>query len=376
MKKTRRIFRTHVLSGTALLIFGGLMASCSSQEPQAPTAGEEYSFSIQLTTDGIFTRATWDDSYGDVTPGSPFDQTINSVDLFLVAEDNKLTPLYALEQPGSSAKVYTCTVDSSTPGVTIDKSSRTATFSGKIMAIANVEDMDSPWINQTDWVLNKIPYRVKFGQAEGWHIPMWGIQTFQNVTIQANELKHIGDISMLRAVAKIVIKLDQALTAEDGYEIESITMANGSQLFKGTGFTLPEGGMNVASTPALSRDGCLALRADATELIDPNFKKLSDTEWYTYVSESRLIDNSKPFAFDVTLKSKTGSKPEFSGVLYLATYQPINPAQYDRAITDVIRNHVYEFTLRLAELTFVPTVKEWEWGGKVHIELEESDEDI
>ncbi|MDE6005991.1 MAG: hypothetical protein K2G67_00325 [Muribaculaceae bacterium] len=370
MKKTRRIFRTHVPAGTALMIIGGLMASCSSQElPEQPTA-EDYTFSIQLTTDGIFSRSTWGDDWGETSDGSAFDRMISSVDLFIVDNESNLTPLYALEKPGSDARIYTCTVDSRTPGVIIDETTRNATFSGKIMAVANVEGIDTPWTDHSDWISGKLPFRVKFGQSDSWRIPMWGIRSFRNVTIRPNELKNIGEIMMLRAVAKIVIKLDDSLCGPDGYEIKSVTMADESPLLKATGFALPDGAMDVDSTSELTRDGCLALRADADELEDPHFRMESGAQWYTYVSESRLTDSGKPFAFKVTLKSKSGSKPEFSGLLYLSNYRSDNPAQPDRAIRDVVRNHIYEFTLRLAELTFVPTVKDWVWGGKVHIELE------
>lgn len=370
MRKIRRKFQTYILGGTTLLFLGSGLASCSSQEPAEPSSAETYSFSIQITTDGIFSRSTWEDDWGATSDGSAFDQMISSLDLFIVDADANLTPLYALEEPGSSAKVYTCNIDDRTPGVTINHSERTATFSGKIMAVANVEDTESPWGELSGWLTKKIPYSVKFGQSDSWKIPMWGIQTFHNISIRANELKHIGNIPMLRAVAKIVIQLDDAISGPEGYEITSVEMAEDSQLLKGTGFALPEGAMDVNSTSALTRDGCLALRPDASELEDPKFRKGSDALWYTYVSESRVEDTGKPFAFKVTLKSKTGSRPEFSGLLYLATYKANRPAVPDSAITDVVRNHIYEFTIRLAEMTFVPTVKDWQWGGKVHIELE------
>lgn len=370
MRKTRRKFRNHILEGTALLFFGSCLASCTSQEPAEPSSAESYSLSIRITTDGIFSRSTWEDDWGATSDGSPFDQMISSLDLFIVDADANLTPLYALEEPGSSAKVYTCNIDERTPGVTINNSERTATFSGKIMAVANVEDTESPWGESAGWLTKKIPYSVNFGKSDTWKIPMWGIQTFQNITIRANELKHIGDIPMLRAVSKIVIKLDDSISGSEGYEITSVEMAEDSQLLKGKGFALPDGAMDVVSTSALTRDGCMALRPDASELEDPKFQKGTDSLWYTYVSESRVEDTSKPFAFKVTLKSKSGSRPEFSGLLYLATYQANRPAVPDTAISDVVRNHIYEFTIRLAEMTFVPTVKDWQWGGKVHIELE------
>ena len=57
---------------------------------------------------------------------------------------------------------------------------------------------------------------------------------------------------------------------------------------------------------------------------------------------------------------------DFNGTLYFANYK--NYVQ-ESPITNVVRNHIYEFTIRLSELTFLTTVKKWEFGGNVHIEM-------
>ncbi|MDE6010833.1 MAG: hypothetical protein K2F87_05270 [Muribaculaceae bacterium] len=357
-----------------------LLGSCSQDTPEIVEGEETYKLSLQLTTGGIFTRAdNWeaDDSEFWVD-GTAFDQTISSVDLFLLDEDDNLTPLYALkdEDTESASHIYVCDLKESMKGVKIDKETRKANFSGRIMAVANMDAKGNPWFDLTDWSAKKMPFDVNFGTSAGWHIPMWGVESYSNVTIEANKVKRLSDIEMIRGVSKIVIKLDESIKTR--YEIKEVKMAQESQLLKGAGYNLPDDALEITSTRNLTRSSCLALRDDAAGKADPNFtySQGNADEWFTYVSESRTEDDTTPFAFDVTLRDKQqnskGEYPEFTGTVYLAYYSFINPAEYDKdkVITDVVRNHTYQFTLKLRELTFVPAVDVWKFGGKVHIDLE------
>lgn len=350
------------------IIMTALLTSCSYDEP-VETEEETYTLSFRLSTGGIFSRATWgDEDYDEWTEGTAFDQTISSVDLFLIDSDNNLTPLYALEQPGTGGRIFTLQIDDRTPGVTIDKTTRKATFNGRIMALANIEDAHTPWNDPSDWLTKKLPFNIGFTTVADWHIPMWGIESFSNVIIEPNRIRQLDDIHMLRAVAKIEIKLDPSL--EDDFEISGVRMEESSQCFKGSGYNLPDKALEYTSTKNITRDRCIALREDAREMGSLPFRKSITGSWITYVSESRLNNNEKPFSFNVTLRSKSENQPEFNGTLHLAYYQPANPAVVFAPIKEVVRNHTYQFTLKLADLSFIPTVKVWEFGGKVHIELE------
>lgn len=364
-----RIILKHTLFGAiAVMLCLSGMVSCSQDEPVAEQT-EKYTLSFQLTTDGIFSRADdiWSPPHNDDDEGTAFDKTIASVDIFLLGEDNALTRLYALEKPGSQ-HVYTCQVDKDTPGVTIDATTREASFSGKIMALVNVEDM-SPIFSSTSWSDDKIPYSMKFGVSDSWYIPMWGINTF-DVTLTPDEITDLGNIHVLRAVSKIVIKLDQAI--QDDYKIDAVVMAEGSPKFFGKGYTLPEGGLTTSSTLLLNRENCFdpfVPNIGANEISNPYFKKNSEAEVYTYVSESETVDG-KPFAFDVTLKSKKENLPDFKGTLKFSRYSITAPAQAEETIRYAVRNHIYEFTLNLAQLELLPSVKEWVMGGTIHIDMQ------
>lgn len=342
-----------------------LMVSCGS-EPSEPGVSEEtYTISLQLFTGNALTRSTWGDDNADPDPeATPFDKTLASVDLFILDDDNRLTPLYALQQPGS-AHIYTAQVTASTPGVDVDTLAHTATFSGRLMAVANMDAVGNPWFDpEAEWVSGKLPFDVRFGEDDNWHIPMWGVQRYSNITIKSNQLEMLGDIHMIRAAAKITLKLDDTLA--DRYSIKRVEMAEGSELFMKSGYNLPEGAMEVESTRSLQYGSqCMALRGDSAPL-EALPAVGANGVWTAYVAESSLSDKNKPYTLKVTLQEKDG--PEFSGLLAFGYYN--TATHWQGPITDIVRNHIYQFTLRLAEMQFIPEVEVWKFGGKVHIDLE------
>lgn len=347
------------------LLAGAMLASCASEATEPSVEEETYTISLQLFTGNALTRATWGDGNQEQDPAAtPFDRTLASVDLFILDSDNGLTPLYALEQPGA-ANVYTAQVKASTPGVSVDTLTRTATFTGRLMAIANMDGAGNPLFGSSDgWVAGKLPFDVRFGNDPNWHIPMWGVQSYENISIRANELKMLGDIHMIRSTAKIVVRLDDSLTSR--YKIKSVEMAEGSQLLGKGGYNLPDGALTVESTRTLTYgDRCMGLRQGG-EVLTTLPRVGSDGTWIAYVAESALTDSTRPYTFKVTIQEKDG--PEFSGLLEFGYYS--STMAWQAPITQIVRNHIYQFTLQLAEMKFIPSVEVWKYGGKVHIELE------
>ncbi len=378
MRALQILYKFTKLSLVGLPVMGSLLlGGCSSdtpeliESPQEPQVEEpSYTIALQLTTDGIFTRADdkWEDDYVK-DDGTAFDKTIKSVDLFLVGEDNKLTPLYALEKPGSAAHIYTCQVTDKTPGVTIDKKNQTGIFQGKIMALANVWDMSVPWTDQTDWYTKKLPFKVKFNTGNEWYIPMWGIESYR-ADLKANEMTDLtaSPVYLLRAVSKIVVKLDDSITKD--YEIGSITMADGSPKMSGSGYGLPGNDpLALASTKSLKIQDSFNPQSGALAMDQLNWK-IDDAkkEAVTYIAESETTYD-KPFRLAVSLLSKNEVTPVFNGTLYFSSYNTPDPSRPGNAITKVVRNHEYVFTINLAKMELLTTVKQWELGGKVHIDM-------
>lgn len=419
----RLTFLQHTLSRAwlLLLVAAALLSACSSDGPDPITEETTgtYKLQLQLFPYGSLTRTednTWEDHEGNNTDndkeeGTGIDKTISSAHLFIVGDDGSLFPLYCLKKPGSEY-IYTCEVSDKTPGVTIDNVTNTATFFGKIMVVANVADLKSPmsYLNANDsegtgedsgnqtslipntWVNEKIPFEVKFNKtSDEWRIPMWGIQQF-DVSLDVGKITDLGTIDLLRAVSKIVIKLDSSIS--DDYEIGNIVMADDSPKLYKKGYTLPAGAINltrepceiIRSTKELVINDCYSKymvaegqteSPEITSLGVSNFKETSRSEWYTYVAENNVDEtDNKLFKFNVTLTPKNPDVPVINGTLWLSYYKTDDKGYSvpdpEKPITHIRRNHIYEFSLKLKELLLQPTVVEWDAMDPVYDIMTES----
>lgn len=82
-------------------------------------------------------------------------------------------------------------------------------------------------------------------------IPMWGVRQVDMSGLLENSVKSLGTISLLRAVAKVEVVVDDVLAAECTLEGATINYHNR------TGYVLPTGWNSVAATEELDRDGCI-----------------------------------------------------------------------------------------------------------------------
>lgn len=360
----------HIKSLLASVFVLLMAASCSPDSPATSEEGIKYEMRFRLTTDGIFsaTRATWGDAEYDKDDGNAFDQTITSVDLYMVNADGSLWPLYALELPAVGGRTYVCEVDKSTPGVTIDEDSGSMIWNGRIMAVANVEHIDNHFTNVAELMESRLPYRIEWGQSTGWHIPMWGVETFKDVVLTPNKTTDLGSIWLLRAAAKIDIRLHESVA--DYLEIESVEIHNKSADINSEGYTLPAYAESVNSTKNVDIGKWLSVKEDGAAFAETPFRNTGVGSWVAYIGESSTTSGN-PYAFDVTLRYKEDpDKSKFTGVLYFATYSKTNPVEVNQPITDVLRNYEYRFTLKFMDMKFQPIVEQWIYGGKEHLELE------
>lgn len=359
----------HTICFYLAAIFGSWgIASCSQDEPvQQPVEKDTYTLSIQLSTQGIFTRADVeleDDPWMPEKPGDEdgdtFENSITSVDLFIYDDSSAPIKLIAVEDP-DKPNYYTCEVTQDTPGVTIDRDSGSVSFTGKIMAVANAGNIGSPWSALTEWSNEKLQYDLNFGDRS-WLIPMWGVESYSGITLEADKVVELSQpIYLLRAVSKIIIQLDSSIAGD--FEISSIVRPETSPKMSKQGFILPNKPFTISSTATLHRETCFGMLEDAEQIDSYHFEGTS--AWHTYVSESQT-SSTNPFKFEVTLKSKNPDRNDITGTVYFSDYENYLPAT---AITNVVRNHIYEFTIRLSPLEFRTTVRKWEWGGKVLIDM-------
>lgn len=362
LKHTLLLFLVTLFSGWGLV-------SCSHDEPvQEPV--KTFKLCLQLTTDTKMTRAegdNWGDEYNSIF-GSPYENRISKVDIYLIGGDNRPTKVKVVKDSitPNSNYVYIVELHQDTPGLTYDEVKKELTFNGRIMAIANVADMDSPANTPENWESTKIPYEMNFvDPSDNWMIPMWGVENYTGVILKADEIAKLNEpILMLRSVSKIIVNLDRDIIND--YKLGSIRMSADSPLLYGEGYTLPKEALNQTSTRNLDREDCFDPKTGEgfKKFDNPNFISRTNFEKYTYVSESKTVSN-RPFKFEVTLESLHDDRPDITGTLYFSNYVDFVEGE---TITDVVRNHVYEFTIRLSDFKLLPIVREWIPGGKVHID--------
>lgn len=361
----------HTLIRVLIILLGGMaLVACGHDEPVQPPV-RIFKLRLQLTTDIEMTRAegeNWGDDYNSIF-GSPLENRISTVEIYILAAGSEVaTRVKAEKDPFSSGYTYILELPADTPGVTYDEARQEVTFDGRIMAVANVDDLDSPVNAPSNWPTAKIPYSLDFtGSLQDWSIPMWGIESYTGVTLRSDEIAELDrEIYMLRSVSKIIINLDTETDVRSDYKLGEITMSPGSPRLYAEGYTLPKDALTQTSTRTLGREGCFDPKTgeDFKKFENPDFISKTDFEKYTYVSESLTVAEH-PFEFEVTLVSLHEDRPDIKGTLYFSNYIDF---EQDATITDVVRNHIYEFTIRLSDFKLKPVVKEWRPGGKVHIE--------
>lgn len=301
----------------------------------------------------------WDDnpSPGD---GLPADNRIDNVTLFLVTPDglyHTLSPA-PLDNAGGYYH-YKVAVNLQADYVTRTPDGR-HTLSGRIVALANSKEKSLDPFN-TNFDISTL----RTSRA----IPMWGVTSFSDRELKSGSTVNIGDIKMLRAVAKISIMMADNL--RDLYDIVKVEpLQEGYNLL---GYLHPAGALDAASTGSLPIEGCFNPVADTAQGqagAQPYFYGTGSPEVYCYATERHCTGEGVfPLSFNVTVKRRDSPEPAFTGQIYLCDYDqgsPVDGTGYDR----LVRNHDYQFKLHLSPLDFIVSFKKWEWGGNLHLELE------
>lgn len=336
-----------------------LAAGCSkSQEPQSDSqTPETLSFTIRLNTSAILTRTSWGDDYPS-DPGTALDNSISSLELHLVRPDGTSSPLQALPSwTPSGNPLYTCSIQTDDPSLSTTADGKFL-FTGKLVARANAgSSLSSPFADS--------PFETSFGVVEGWTIPMWGVGSFDSAELIENGVTHLGSVDLLRAAAKITLTLDPELASD--YRLANVCQTAGSPDFIRSGLLLPAGASDVANTRELSRLDSFNPDPRRIPLHSPAFRLVSQNKFSVYVAEAGTSADA-PFAIQVDLEPLNPGRAPFSGEVLMAEYAADGRTPL-RPFTRLVRNYEYEFTVTLADLRLLTTVRKWELGGKVHLEI-------
>lgn len=337
---------------------------CTStqDEPAVPSHDDVCELTITLRAETPRPASRADQPWGEPYPeeiGLPDEYKVDNVALYLVTADNKYLALNP-EQAWNNASAYhyKMKVNLTTASYVTRTDDGRYLMSGRIVAMANYPG-EATSTNPFDAL-----YNIDVLQATG-TIPMWGITSISNLELRVNSSVHAADVKLLRSVAKITIMLDDDIKKD--YTITAVKENQGG--YNAMAHCQPSGWETAASSDQLMIEGCFNPVTNITEKA-LSFYRTGNDKVYCYVAE-RWCNNQGvfPLSLNVTLQRNDGTEPPFTGKIYLCDYEDGQPVA-DTGFEQLVRNHDYQFRLKLTPLDFIVSFKKWIWGGKVHLELE------
>lgn len=160
-------------------------------------------------------------------------------------------------------------------------------------------------------------------------IPMWGVKEFDFTAVAPNTTLNVGDVSLLRAMAKVVI--DKTPDVEtDIQTLKSVEISSVNT----RGYLLPQGWKNISNTGALERN---AVRIPAQTPIGPVQFWFYDNHVEFYLPEMRNAEGSSEIKMTLKFDTAFGEK---TGTLY---FRPYVNGNSDGAPYDIRRNYLYSY---------------------------------
>lgn len=204
-------------------------------------------------------------------------------------------------------------------------------------------------------------------------IPFYGFASFENIEFAENHTYDLGNVNLLRAVAKVEVNVDVSELPED-VTVEDVLIRG----INPKGYCAPLGPIGTGSSwntdyvekIHLPFDGN---RNSATAMInDAQMLRLggSDT-WNTWIAYLPEFDNKNAGENYSRIELKLSYRDE-PFVIHFAEYDA--DGRTDNADVhryDIRRNDLYRFNVKgdLHEILFNLEVEPWEFGGKTEIEM-------
>lgn len=303
-----------------------LLASCSRNDEVAVAEGEEgkvqVTFTLKLDNESSASRAmsraednTWGDEYNNDL-GNDYDNRINDLQV-VIYEGNtfkcKVTNLSFYKNEEKNKYTYLGSISETLTANTVYK----------IMVFANCADITS----ETD--LSALSYTY----SENMDIPMWGVIT-QTLSLEPGSRQELGEISLLRAFAKVEVSMDV-----EGYTLQSVSIDKSNT----QGYCLPKDYTLVGNTTDLDREEDTDITTfnpyyNSEKIEGRTFTNENGT-YYIYLPE---YDNGTEAAkIEVTVKNNTTNE-EKKYELEFKDYENGAPTGDPY---DIVRNHIYRYTI-------------------------------
>ena len=339
------------------LLFLPLFYSCSTADATDMDITEKESMLVTFSLDvqsQSGSRATDDNTWGGNYPsivGTDFENKIETSTLVVFAYKTDGTfvaelPILQTSTDNNGKVNFTCALPETIPYVKGE--------SYRYMVIANCTNKNYG-ISYTNGVpnLEKLTFATPFTVS----IPMWGVKTYQfPATLPADHKLDLGDISLLRATAKVGVKLADALK-EEGYAIKELKL----NYANANGYSVPEQWQITASTELLEHDEVFRPNTTAGFITNVNATTMGveTGAYYIYVPET-TNDATNHLSIAVTL-TKDGEDVEFpyeNGIRF-CNYADGQPSD---DLYNIVRNHFYDYTITAVNvgLKMNLVVAEWE----------------
>lgn len=322
-----------------------MMAACSNSNNDDDLGVNDVRVAFSLSVaDATQTRAVndgWDD-YDPSIEGTGYENLINSNDIMIKicdrsgnaiadVEDLHVTPVNDI-----NGTRYDITGTWKEAKALLERAS-------KVMVIANCNAGDKNMEPLSELSFSIGSYNKKY-------IPMWGVAPLPKLTLGSNN-KLPESISMLRAMAKVSVRLRNDMITNYGYSISNIKICR----YNTAGYCLPNSYEDAMRTTDIKFANSLHAFSSMAESLD------FSTTGVVYLPEyDNTSGDANPSTIGVTL-TRNG-KPEGTYTLYFRNYDS------DGAPTgmpyDIQRNHYYQYTIYKESDKIIVTLHVRKWNPR------------
>ena len=353
-------------------VLGMLAASCSQEadDPTLATEGDRVQLKFTIVLDESPASRTWGSTY-DPEEATKAENTIQNMQviLFNTAGDvcyGELENVQYFATDHDTYKEYEFQGSIPVSAVGTDKLVVNDKLNCKIMVLANCAiDFSASEFNATT-ALNNLSYEIAniYSSSTGLKagIPMWGIHTVSNLTVDRNYATYLPqDIYLLRSVAKIQIRLSNK-AREDGFTLTPSlshynTKGNCQPTFPDleTGKYLPE------TTKTLAQESCIRAN-NSGKGTGLTFMGNATDGYYAYVPEYEIsvVENVTNAVINLGLLKNGESTSVETTTLQFRNYVDGKPTG-DKF--NIVRNHIYDYVINEIndgyKMNLTCTVMDW-----------------
>lgn len=320
--------------------------------PDGSTA--QVAFTLKLDKAQPATRTTWGDNYPS-EPGTGYENRIDQLQVVLYSTDgnNAAYPLHNLWQETSSTQeggqdtyTFVGSIDTNDAG-----SPQAGTY--KIMVFANCGTMSDYTFDGIDELSFTYCYDYAT-HTPTTAIPMWGVTTAELTLTPGERQTLAGGIDLLRAVAKVEVKLNDAV-AQEGFTLTGVTISTANQ----QGYCLPAGYADVQNTKELDREegSPTSFHPIQSSATTSNLAFTENNGTYTlYLPEYDNGTNAATLSVTVADEDKQTET-------YTLEFKNYTNGQPTGEAYNIVRNHLYRYTITKidnGQLTVQHQVMPWE----------------